>query len=457
LFLKICLFSATSSKSAKTLFFPAPLNYRVLAMQPLIKPKPARQQMPPLNFQQNAINPALDFNNISFFPQQNVINPALDFNNTPFFPQQQMMMMPTNYNMEQYPFAPVTQAILTDYFRQMQNNPQLLSSPYNQGLMNYSDGDPLTSLNNPNNILNNNKLTDMVRQQFIQQQRLNYNHERLLERYSRLTTPRIAQFRTFGSSSLPGRNYDEYLRRMRDDDYRENSVAAQSRAGIGSSDETYRWMGDNSYEPLPRDVSSIMQYNRNEPMSLVEAENFEPVKMYHHPIFGLTPAYIRPLYKKIKHSKAKNEESENEIESNNSDHEEEIKTPIPTTINDDDDDNKISDHIPLGYISYQNWKTKYKHLFPVNPLLFTIYTQRSNGSIQSYGQSLYVPSGYHNRDRRPSHYNDISILPRSNTDPVLVDVPDEVSSSSNHRYHKLHSQLATKTVSHRLSEPFTTG
>jgi hypothetical protein len=447
------LFSVKSSKARK-FFFPAPLNNRILAMQqPLIRPEPPPVQqmqpstpwpkvpplsepMPPFNFEQPAMYPGPDYGERSFFPPQ------------------QMMMMPPNYGMEQYPLA---EATLSNYFHQMEYNPQLSLSSYNHGLMNYSGGNLLVSPNNENDILNNKKLTDMFRQQTLQQQRLNYNHERLLERYSRLRTPRISQFPAFGTSSLPGRNYDQYLKNMRGGGGGDTSVAAWSRARIGSPDETYQWRDDNSYEPLPRGISSVMQHSRNDPMPLVRAEKFEPVKMYEHPVFGRIPAYIRPIYKEKKDSKINNKESENEIESDNSDHEEEIKIPIITTINDDDNDNEISADIPLGYLSYKNWKKKHKHLIPVNPLLFKIYTQRLNGSIQSYGQSLYVPSAHHRRDRRLISPDDMSIPTPSDTDSVLADVPHEVSSSSKHRYHKLHSQPTSKTVSHQISEHFVTG
>jgi len=198
-----------------------------------------------------------------------------------------------------------------------------------------------------------------------------------------------------------------------------------------------------------------MQHSRNDPMPLVRAEKFEPVKMYEHPIFGPTPAYIRPVYREKKDLKINNKENKNENESDNFDHEEKIAT----TTNDDDDNNnkEISADIPLGYLSYKNWKTKYKHLIPVNPLLFKIYTQRLNGSIQSYGQSLYVPSVHHRRHRRLSSSEDMSIPTPSDTDSVLAAVPHEVSSSSKHRYYKLNSQPTSTTVSHRISEPFTTG
>ncbi len=438
----IILFSATGSSPAGKFFFPEPLSSRVVSMQPLIKPKPAwqpeppvaqlrpwpmtllsGQQMPLFNFQQQPMYPQFNFQEQPMYPPSN-------FGNTPFFSPQQMMMMPTNYEMEQYPFAPIAQAGLTNYFRQMQNNPQFSSLPYNQGLINYAGDNPLGIRNNRNDIFNNNNLNDLVRLHFIQQQRLNYNHERLLERYNRLRTPQVSEFRIFGTSSLPGRNYDQYLQRMsgNGDNLYGNSVAAMSRGGIGSSDETYRWMGDRSFEPLPRGVSSVMRYNRDDPMSFVSAEKVEPVKMYHHSLFGSKTADIRLIFKKIKDWKVNDEKSKNEVDSDSSDHEEETKT---SPIN-DDDENEIVHHIPLGYNSYQNWETNHQHLIPVDPLLFNIYTQRMNGSIQSYGHSLYLPSSYHNYDRRPSHYEDIFTPPPSDTGLLLVDVSHEPSSSSKH-------------------------
>lgn len=378
---------------------------------------------------------------------------AQNLNNPPFYPGQEMMMVPMNPGMEQYP---IDQAGLAEYFRQMQNNPQLSSLPLNQGLMNYSNTNPIYNVNNLTKNMN-----DMVRQHFVQQQRLNYNHERLLERYSHLTAPRISEYRVFGSSSLPGRNYDDYLRRMRSDDRHGDSLAAWSREAIGSSDETYRWMGDDSNEPLPRGVSSIMQHTRNDPMPSVRAENFEPIEIYNHPVFGPTPAYIRPLFKKITYSKKNHDGSDNEIDLIYSDREggggddDDEKIPISTTpIH---DDNKISDHIPLGYRSGKNLKTKRNRVVPVNPLLFDMYNQRSNGSIQAYGQSLYVPTGHHNRDKQSSHYEAISNLPPTNTNLILSHAAFASSTSKKQQYDKLHSQPTTTTVTHRLSGASRTG
>jgi hypothetical protein len=385
------VFSAATASPAQKFFFPEPLNNRVMSMQPLIKPKPAWQPEPPV------WQPMPPFN----FPQQ----PPPMYPGAFFPSQEMMMMMPANYGMEQYPLAPITQATLSNYFQQMINNPQLSTQPFNQGLGNYSAG-------NPNNtVINNNNLNELVRRHFLQQQRLNYNHERLLERYGRLHTPVVSEFRSYGTSALPGRNYDEYLQGMRgDDNFNQNSVAAQSRAGIGSSNETYRWMGNEYYEPLPRDVNSTMQHSRNDPMPFVNAEKFEPVKIYNHPIFGLIPAYIRPVFKK---------KNQKKIKSNH--------------------DHKIADRLP-----YQNRKTQNEHLIPVNPLLFNMYNQRLNGSIQGYGQSLYVPSG---------HYEDIISSSRSHESPP----PPPPSSSSKPRYSKLHPQLTVTSMLNQSTKPFTSG
>jgi hypothetical protein len=403
-----------------------------MAMQPLIKPEPAWQPEPPMPL----VAPPFNFSQ-----QPPSMYPGA------FFPSQQMMMMPTNYAMEEYPLAPITQATLTNYFRQMVNNPQLSSLPFNQGLGNYSGSNPFAFPNNQSDAILNNNLNELVRRHFLQQQRLNYNHERLLERYSNLRGPHISEFRSFGTSALPGRNYDEYLQRMRgnEDDLYQNSVAAQSRAGIGSSDETYRWMGNEYDEPLPRGVNSFMQHSRNDPMPFVNAEKFEPVKIYNHPIFGLTPAYIRPIFKKTKSSK-----KQNQMES---DHEDQEK--ILTTIN-DNDHHKIADRVPSGYVSYKNWKTNNEHLIPVDPFLFNIYNQRSNGYIQGYGQSLYVPSGHY---RQPNYYDDIITSSQSHAESVLADEPHEPfsSSSSKHRYHKLQLQPTVTTMFDVPKEHLTSG
>jgi hypothetical protein len=216
------------------------------------------------------------------------MNPPADLLNSPFYPSQQMTMMPPNYAMDQYSSGPMTQAIFSDYMRQMQGN---------RGLMNYSGGDPLSYPDDRNNIDDSKYIADMVGQHILQQQRLNINHERLLERYQRLQPPRISTFQTFGSSSLPGRNYDRYLDSMSSDSPYGNSLAAVSRAGIGSSGETYRWMGSENDEPLPNNINSMMRYIRDEPTPFVDAEKSEPIQKYGHPIFGRTSAYIRSLFK----------------------------------------------------------------------------------------------------------------------------------------------------------------
>lgn len=390
-------FSAKNASSAEKLLFPEPLNQRASMMQPLISPEPPPPPPP-------------------VFPMEN-IEPWQGMAPYNFPPYPQPSMYPYNNEPQQYPVAPVTEMALANYFHQMQNNPQLSPALYNEGLIDYSNTNNNNLISNPNqrigDIYENRNLNDVVRLHFVQRQRLRYNHERLLERYSRLRAPYVSQYKTYGTSSLPGRNYDQYLQEMGgyggDNSLGANSVAAWSRAGIGSSDETYRWMDQNSLEPLPRDASSFMQHTRDYPTSIVLAERFEPVKIYNHPVFGPTPAYLRPIYKKTKDVKPKQNIRQQKID---------------------------VQKIPPGYVIYKNWKDQYDKLIPVNPVLFNVYTERRNGSIKTYGQSLYAPSLSLKNDKQETYYEDTSNLSESDGETKPLDKYDI---SSVNQYNKLHS------------------
>jgi hypothetical protein len=295
----------------------------------------------------------------------------------------------------------------------------------------------------------------MIQQHFLQQQRLNYNHDRLLERYHRLISPKITEFRTFGTSVLPGRNYDQYLGTL----HGGNTVVTQSRASIGSSSETYRLMGGGgggTSEILPRNVKSVMQHSRSQSVPLVHAEKFEPVQFYEHPRFGPTPSYLRPIINEKQHVEDTNDndsdESEEETEvSSKIEHREETKSPSTDVKNDNHEE---SDRAPRGYISYQKWKTKYENLIPVNPLLFSIYTKRPNGSINKYGQSLYASPPRH---RRSSLDEDIFTPTSSEIESISSEIPHETSLSSHRRYNRLQQQSRSKPIIPRSLEPIHTG
>ena len=427
------LFSATKASKAQKLLFPEPLNSRVSAMQPLLKPPPPIP--PPLLQTAPSLGPPVI--PYAFSQVQPPISPGPYFDNAAFFPPQQNFITPTNYALDQYPNAPITQGTLSNYFQQRINNPQSLPPPDNLGLGGYSSEYP----SNRNETVNSENLNNMVQQHFFQQQRLNLNHERLIEKYGRLRAPRTSNFRSYGANSLPGRNYDQYLRRMRSDDGNSNgnSLAAQSRARIGSSDETYRWMDNEYYEPLPRYVSSAMQHSRNDPTPSVRAEKFEPVHMYNHPIFGRMPAYLRPSWKRGKVAKKKDQKR---LGSNLFDLEKEAKV---LTTKEDNRDDEITDHPPLGYLSHQNWKRRNDLLIPVDPLLFNIYNQRSNGHIQGYDQSLYAPFDH---DRQTNLSENITTTSLSDTELVLA---------GKSRYHKLHSQSTAASEASQLPELSSSG
>lgn len=302
----------------------------------------------------------------------------------------------------------------------------------------------------------------MIQQHFLQQQRLNYNHDRLLERQSQALQPRASEFRPFGTSSLPGRNYEAYLEQIHGNNHRRDSLISQSRRNIGSSSETYRLMGDGASQMLPGNVNSVIQHSRHHSLPLVHAEKFEPVKVYDHPIFGPTPAYLRPVFHDTNHLDDNYNDKEDNKHESDDDDDDHVRSSSPTNISlknsnkietssitsnkhdhdHDHDDKDESDYAPLGYISYKRWKEKYANIIPVNPLLYNIYTLRSNGSINSYGQSLY--SSLH-RPRQLSGEEDLLTTTLSDLGSDTSDIHHATSSSSHPRYNRLQSHVRPKT------------
>ena len=406
-------FSAAKGSPVEKFFFPEPLNTRVLAMQPLINPEPPLPMGLPRPFPMfppnGAPQPLFDMG------QQLPMYPDLYFDNPSFYPSA------ANYGMDPSLDAPIAQATLSNYFLDMMNNPQLLSSRNDQGLANYSAGGLVGPPVDPTAV-HDKRLNEMARLQLLQQQRLNYNHERLLERYSRLRAPRISEYRSFGTSALPGRNYDEYLQRMRGDgdDYDEldNSLAAQSRARIGTSDETYRWMGENSNEPLSTGVTSVFQSNRNNPMPSVRAEKSSSKRIGNSLTFGRMSTYIRSLLLRTP--------------SHLLDHQEERDI---CALNNEIDDHQFVDRVSSEYPSYPSRKTTLPHR--IDPILFNIYNQRLNGDIQGYGQSLYTPSN--------ANENVISSSFLSVAKSIIPNTNSRKSSSClfEHRSNEMYSQLTS--------------
>lgn len=302
-------------------------------------------------------------------------------------------------------------------------------------------------------------LIEMIQQHFLQQQRLNYNHDRLLDRYHRLLPPKITEFRTFGASVLPGRNYEKHLDQIHGHGRRRSSLVEQSRAGIGRSNETYRSMGEGASEILPRNISSVVQHSRSQSVPLVHAEKFEPVQFYDHPMYGPTPAYIRPVFNNQEFNdnsseKAESDDDDDDVRSHVSidrvstpeHHDEKKNQPVK-----DQDDSKKG---PLGYISYKRWKAKYANLIPVDPLLFNIYTKRPNGSIHKYGQSLYSSPSRH----RPANLDEDLFTPTtSEVESVRSETPQETSLPSYRRYNHLKQQRSSSALIPRPLEPIQTG
>lgn len=353
-------------------FFPEPLNTRVLAMQPLIKPEPVVPPQPPM------VSPA-PWPMISqpwqsmppfLLNQPPPMYSDLFYNNPSFFPSAANYGMETSFN------APITQATLSNHFQQMIDNPLLLSSQNNQVIPNYSPGDLVNQRHTPPD----DQLNEMIRLQLLQQQRLNYNHERLLERYGRLRAPRVSEYRSFGASALPGRNYNQYLEELQgDDEYNRlgNSLAAQSRARIGISDETYRWMGDEDSQALPRDVNSMFQNSRNDSRSVVRGEKIESRKISDYFTFERISTAIRSFLTE-------------ERQTNNAQSITRISSDYPSN--------------PPENTS--------RNLFDIND------------DIQRYGQSLHIPSNF-------TDYVNMSFV--FNSESIPSSKSHELSSSLEHR------------------------
>lgn len=296
----------------------------------------------------------------------------------------------------------------------------------------------------------------MIQQHFLQQQRLNYNHDRLLERYHRLLPPKITEFRTFGASVLPGRNYEKHLDEIHGRDGRRSSLVEQSRAGIGRSNDTYRWMGGRASENLPRNISSVVQHSRSQSVPLVHAEKFEPVQVYDHPMYGPTPAYIRPVFNNQEMNDSHSEKAESDVDDDDDvrSHVSVDRTSVPEKKPEPVKDHDDSKKGPLGYISHKKWKAKYANLIPVDPLLFNIYTKRPNGSIHKYGQSLYAPPRRH----RPTNLDDDIVTPTaSEVESVRSETPQETSLPSYRRYNHLQQQRTPSALVPRPLEPIQTG
>ncbi|CAF0973193.1 unnamed protein product [Didymodactylos carnosus] len=215
---------------------------------------------------------------------------------------------------------------------------------------------------------------ELLRRHFVQQQRLNYNHERLLERFQQMKTPLPSEFRTYGVSTLPGRNYDRWINT--------NRLSQLSRPPSGTSSETYRYLGEaggpawanepfygeqegsanSGFGRYTRNVSSIMQ-NRAQDSQTVGS--YQPADI-HDESSGSIPNYIRPVFSQKKSNLDDNDQSDEE-KSN------ETRSPPPG--------------VKKGYISYPAWKRKYQDVIPVNPFLYNVRTSRPNSTYNLYNGS----------------------------------------------------------------------
>lgn len=319
------------------------------------------------------------------------IYPTANFMNTPVYSQEQMPMV-ANYDMQQYPSAPFTQAALAEYMRQMENNPQI-SYPQNQGFMNYPINNQVPFQNNegynPDNPIN-----DVMRQHFLQQQRLYQNHERLLERYVGGLSPYASELHGFGTSVLPGRDYDQHMRSLYGNNHQDSTVF-MSRTGVGASDDAYRWYANQySGQPLPTSVQSTMQYNRDGSQPYVNAEKPESNRKHDQQLVRSSFNYMRSLFNRTADSERRHHIDEQDAKQNYVDHRENINMTSRTIR---ESNNEILFDKDLREALNNNERNDNEHFIPTNSHLFNMYMQRTDGSIEGYGLPLYAS---------PTHYMD---------------------------------------------------
>ena len=257
------VFRTMDQSFAKHFIYPAPLNQRVMNMQSGSNQDFAGESGPP-------IIPWAPWHSMAPFDVPQGMDPNQHYFDPASFPAQSMMMMtPGSYGMDQFPLSPLTQAVRNNYVRQANRDAQWPSSTENR-----------------NDVLNESSMTDVLGQHIVRQQRLNYNHDRLLERYNLLDEPRVATFQTFGTSSLPGRDYDQYLYDIAGDYQFDNSVAAMSRSRVQSSKGDRGRSREKPNHSLPQTVSLLRRYTRDKP---------ESSQVYRSSMIESTLDYIRSL------------------------------------------------------------------------------------------------------------------------------------------------------------------
>lgn len=132
-------------------------------------------------------------------------------------------------------------------------------------------------------------LMNQAQQHMIQQASLGYNHDRLLERFHRLTIPQTATYIPLSSNSLPGRNYDSYLASIDQSYSPDMSLALISRNRLGSSNMDLDALGVNSNtisEPVVDELNSFDSvYDMESQQNFSQSDDFhkEPEYILHLP------------------------------------------------------------------------------------------------------------------------------------------------------------------------------
>jgi hypothetical protein len=157
----------------------------------------------------------------------NGVYPTGNMFNNMSYPQASAMPMWNPAPMNPYSTGPMFQGDANNNLQQQ----QMTDVPWSSFSMN-----PVSPTAYPNNQV----LNEMLQQQSLQQQRLNYNHEQLLQLYQSIHEPHLTEFRPFGSSVLPSRNFTPYLNMVQGDHWHDSTIAGMSRARISATPTLHR-------------------------------------------------------------------------------------------------------------------------------------------------------------------------------------------------------------------------
>ncbi|CAF1425516.1 unnamed protein product, partial [Didymodactylos carnosus] len=368
---------------------PPPLSERVQAMAPLLSSQ-SRLPIPPAGLPGAGI-PGIGIPGIG--SPRPIIPYPLPGAIPSLYPQLNGMDLPgSSPALPTYAssVAPLTKAGFASYFRRAaglapdvngndsddQSRP---GSPYVKG--GYGLATPYAN----GNIREGGALIDMIRRHFLQQQRLNYNHERILEQYQQVRAPLPSEFRMYGSSTLPGRDYDRWLQDAGRSSRNSSRISSEGARYLGAPGQP-AWLnypanggqiGSDYSRPgeYTRNISSVMQNRAQYPESV---SSYQPIDFQNHPVFGPTPAHIKPLFGQKKLSADDNDQKDAQVSDRNN--------PPPGARN--------------NLISYPAWKEKYQDVIPVNSFLYNVRAQRPNNTNTLFDESRLPAPGAVMDERR---------------------------------------------------------